>query len=962
MNPITRWIMGSLLLLTSYAKAHFTESYFSDTEVKGTSSINYVVTDTAGAFICGKAFNKIRYNSFIAKIDTDGRNIWCTSDYDTATILSIDAFIHSSDGYIYSAGTWHDMFGYAHFQLWKVDATYGTIVWKTPFTAYNYYVPDGSKILDYDSSKFIIVSPYDYDGSYYDMRVAFIDKHTGLTIQNKTAARMLGNNITFAVALDSERNFYHTYGDTIFKRSAANFDSIIWKKSYSFYDSLLDFGILYFDANDEMFGMGTGASLGWSNCRVSKFDRISGNKIWSHVNTYTVDANPIKVVDKFGQLYISWYHKYVGGNIVNYWTSKIDKQTTNGWDNYYPFHGVGTGVGWHSGGQQAALDIDVDDNGDIYETGYYGDANYGPEQWGILKLTGTTGNSIYENTLTEDSVNYNDLSQGMKVWLVHNVPHYIGVIERHHYPYDVYTDVTGAILRCNPTTGNFVYEQYLGGGYQFPSKTVSIKKVGHNNVVLKQTGRSITIELYDYANTLKWRKQIYKLYLITADLLSIDNTGTINVGAHNTGTASTPPYYNDTYTDSIFLFTLDTNGVFGNTAGFRMANNFPVYPIELANNGNDRVLFFRYGNGIACNKISNGTNSANVNLNVSYSPIFPSAQKVTADGPDSLVTVFVSRSSLSRVLIMNKNTLSYQLTDTIPLIKNINHVATLSNGNFLLTGNTSQSYDIALCLKAGTYDTLWAKTYSPNCEILKFAFNADSTYCYTMGYDNTLNNSARIVLRKLRVADGAQQWAYTYASNVTGNNYPLDIIYDKLRNHIVITGYVYDTTAAATLDNQVFVLITDDAGGIVGSYIKQGEFAGSNTGFCLGELADGRIWIGGNYSQHLYGKAGFIYDLGLPFVTETENFTRVDLTNKITCYPNPFTNNVNVQLQLNQNSNDVLLEVYDITGKRIYSEYKDEVGAGLMQCNFQLATSSGMYLLKATINGEVYCNRLMGVK
>ena len=72
----------------------------------------------------------------------------------------------------------------------------------------------------------------------------------------------------------------------------------------------------------------------------------------------------------------------------------------------------------------------MDRNNNVYLTGYYGDANYGPECWGILKLDSNTGDALYEVTITEDSSYYDDISIGLAACFI------IGLYILNEFGYD----------------------------------------------------------------------------------------------------------------------------------------------------------------------------------------------------------------------------------------------------------------------------------------------------------------------------------------------------------------------------------------------------------------------------------------------------------------------------------------------------------------------------------------------
>lgn len=76
---------------------------------------------------------------------------------------------------------------------------------------------------------------------------------------------------------------------------------------------------------------------------------------------------------------------------------------------------------------------------------------------------------------------------------------------------------------------------------------------------------------------------------------------------------------------------------------------------------------------------------------------------------------------------------------------------------------------------------------------------------------------------------------------------------------------------------------------------------------------------------------------------------------ELNLYPNPMSNNLNIQFELEEQL-AVNIEIYDFTGRKIKEIYKGTKNKGthLLSWNANSNTESGMYLLKMKINNSVY--------
>jgi Secretion system C-terminal sorting domain len=85
---------------------------------------------------------------------------------------------------------------------------------------------------------------------------------------------------------------------------------------------------------------------------------------------------------------------------------------------------------------------------------------------------------------------------------------------------------------------------------------------------------------------------------------------------------------------------------------------------------------------------------------------------------------------------------------------------------------------------------------------------------------------------------------------------------------------------------------------------------------------------------------------------------------KITAYPNPFVESANIGYTIPEAST-VTVEVFDISGKMVTTLYNGNQNAGSYVYNFSgknFASNSGIYVVKMTVNGNVYSQQMVQIR
>lgn len=917
----------------------FSESYFSDNEIKEGGGIGPFVKGDNSIYIGGRSFDNYKGEPFVMKLDTLGEVIWSTTSLDTLEYNCSAEYISDlflSGEYVYAISL-VQVASYKPKYLWKINANTGDIIWKELF--YSDYFKAPNHFLDYDSSKFL-VGYYESSGN---AKFAFISKVYGDTISTHKIGS--GYNVEFGLVHNSELDIYYSYRDSVYKASHSNPDSIIWRNALPASEFMNDYLEIHVDDNDSVFLFGRFDPFYSSNGKgkIAAVNSQDGNLIWVS-NAPGDEVREVNYIDANGFIFSTWRHAFVGGGQYNYWTSKIDKLTGNeDWSSNYNF----------GNGGEAALSLDKDGNGDLFLTGYFGDANYGPEDWGVLKLDGATGNNLYSLNISLDNQANDDLSIGIGVAIFNDKPYFVGNLETTNINGTRRTKIT--FVELENSSGNIQQLKYVGGDYQFRSRAIQIENLGaEKTVVFKQVGRSVSVEMYDFNKNLIWEKSILKDYILNGSDIIINDSSKIIVSAYSTKDTCADPFFS-AISDSVFLFYLDTLGNINEEFSFHLGTS-NTQPIEILDDGRNSFIFYHKNNSTFYRKIDSNGVSLEYGLDIPYYNKL-SRNKTTIDYSDSILYSFGYKNYNTRLIEINKNTLDTLSLGVIPFIKNVNYVSRIDLNNILISGKDYLNSDIIVSYNTSILDTNWTKTYSIQSEIYKTILNDDMSELYAIGLQ-----SVDVVLRKLNPINGDLIWSYYHSGTASQIDEPSDVVYDKYRGQIVLTGYQSDNNGIDA-DRNVFVEVVDTNGINVSSIIKTGDFTGDNIGYCAQVIQDGSVWVGGSRNDSVFGKAGFVFEIDTTLLFSSIEEVSDELRSGLfgfNVHPNPFSDIIYLNYEVLTANSSVNILIHDLTGRLVYSGAIQHQVKGKYIYSVNTGDLSGMYIIQLRINDSVYSARIVG--
>ncbi|NQU34013.1 MAG: T9SS type A sorting domain-containing protein [Bacteroidetes bacterium] len=653
------------------------------------------------------------------------------------------------------------------------------------------------------------------------------------------------------------------------------------------------------------------------------------------------------ITDK--NIFVTWQHTLHGGGYYSFNATNINKSSGNiKWQSAYKFTGVGLPAS-HSGGSASATSIDLDRNNNVYLTGYYGDANYGPECWGILKLDSNTGDALYEVTITEDSSYYDDISIGLAACYINDAPYFVGELQTGFEIGNKKSKTT--LIKLNEESGKVIRKKYVSGSYQYPSQTQQIEKFGdYNTIILKRLGRRTILELYNVNNNLSWDKLFNSSYLLIPEELSFIDNHTIIF------TASGYDKVNTNVLDSIYVYFINKYGLLKETYKFHIGTEY-AHPIEILNNGTNSFVFYEKMNNLFYRKIDENGLSSEYDLNININNIITQS-KYTVSNSDSTTLIFGMKDYCNRMIELNNTTHDTNDKVCFPDIQQINYVSKSINNSIIICGNDYNDNELIKSINLVTFETNWTNTFTTGKNTLKFVIDEDSSYLYTIGYHDNYST-----VRKINPHNGLESWEYLFKEDTFNIESPTDIDYDKNRSHLIITGFTRDGSKELNNSNVVIGII-DTSANIISTYTRSGDFKGENMGICANVLHDGSIWAGGRLNHSEYGKAGFIYELDSGFINGwDENISKPELNNiQIIAYPNPFAEYVNVEFNVPENNSTIILELYNMNGELFYLHQANKVPVGKYNFKINLINNSGLYLLKLQINKSISYQKLIRIE
>lgn len=760
----------------------------------------------------------------IAKINIAGEIVWSAT---TPTPMFTQQFGPSmtiklfEDGYIYGSSQ-----KYQSLQLlWKVNAQTGEVAWIIPFASNFSMVHAYTEI---DSTRFAAV----FSNSQYDTQLAIFNKATGAIIQ-QTQVNTSGNYF-YNTVLDEFGNLYLSYMDQVRKYNGTNINQMLWQKSYldgTAANHLDEIHKMYMDQTGDIFLFGrNGNTYGHGDGLIARINPFNGNLIWKIITTLD-DVKIVDFVDKNGCFYVTYQHTVFGGGTYNWRTAKVTKN--NGqilWSNILyvtPQAGASTDVTE----EQAALSLDVDCNGDVYQTGYYGANNFGPGNWGIMKLNGNSGAKIYDLTISEDSTAEDTQSQGTVAAVFNNSLVVLGQVE-----IGTSYESKALFVSVNPNNGSILARHDITAGYTFNSSVVDIVNEDTSSLVLKQVGKSL--KLNHYINGIPyWEADIPTNNTTFGKNLAL-TYNSIYVLGRNVLSSTTSPFYQQA-TNQIALYKIDRISGFTQSIQYISAIQGNSRPIEIVADSLKSYLFYSNGDSIYYRSWDGITLTSEFLLD-------SLTQYQISNQNSSIIYNEASRlivATSSGIFQINKTTLVKSPFLSYPQQMEISSIS--GTGNTLYVAGKSGGNAIAVSIDLSNQSINWFMSYPTVDNFTQIS--TDGYFIYVSATSGTTES-----IRQLALNDGTEIWAQNIPS---GGNTVSSLSITTSNNHdfVLVCGEIIEPTGGSN----AFITMVSNNGTLLQNYLLDDEIGSESYLSTSAAINDSTVWIGGVYntaSQPKYGR------------------------------------------------------------------------------------------------------------
>lgn len=132
--------------------------------------------------------------------------------------------------------------------------------------------------------------------------------------------------------------------------------------------------------------------------------------------------------------------------------------------------------------------------------------------------------------------------------------------------------------------------------------------------------------------------------------------------------------------------------------------------------------------------------------------------------------------------------------------------------------------------------------------------------------------------------------------------------------------------------------------------VNDASGSGLNNGqYIIADLNSNILWAGKSFTYKAISEFAYDITIDIPEASNIQTFS---------VYPNPVSDNLNIEFNLNQNSN-VKLTMTDMVGKVIYQNNSKTEAAGLLNYNINTSgLNSGMYLLLLQVGNETITRKV----
>lgn len=518
-------------------------------------------------------------------IDSNLNVLWNYSDCDTSHLLSngrrINNVIIGSDDFLYTISNNTD-----GQEVTKVNPTNGRIVWRRHLGS---YFVSMRGMLDLDSLRLLVISN---DNVYFT-----INKQTGI-LGTPKPININPNRTTVlhSAVIDSNRIVYLLMSDSIYRIDFDTAAHFRWSRAHSSILMNSDGGRLLLDQDHSLYCFATkilpNQGSNEEGC-VLKLNTLTGGLEFTTGIGFWGDITFADVAVKDSCFYLCYRNKNVGGGRQKLVYAKTNKYNGNLiWSHSCDFSQKNYPA-TITAGNDGATSIMVDEQNDVYISGYVKAQNYLDGYFAYFKVNGENGDTIYthvvfhQNIIIRKSSGYGIFKLGTKYVCFGSLN--VGV-----HPQSGYEINRMMILQFNPNNGLPISNKYIRWTLAYPSSTLRTVPYKNGIIALKQYGNELRVDYTDFNLNKIWEYRISTksdVFTIGQELYFLDST--IYVTAYRLTSPFLPT--NNSMVDSLKLFRMNNNGVLTGEFSLGQKIQFSLtQPLNVISFGKDSCLFFHY--------------------------------------------------------------------------------------------------------------------------------------------------------------------------------------------------------------------------------------------------------------------------------------------------------------------------------------------------------------------------------
>ena len=746
----------------------------------------------------------------IRKLDTLGQVVWSTSEKDTLPPPDMPrcvALQHKGDGFIYAIFTFTNSSSF-FFQVWKVDAKNGDIVYKTtkPHNGNAHF----SNLHPYGKDTLIFL----YTDTYPPpLNLNVLETNSGKIVQSLDLGIVYDNR--YELTTDHKHNIFYSKRDTIFNISLKNGLTRKWSRIVPGQDYSV-ISQLHFDTTDgEVYCFGE-IQPRMREVFIQKIAPSTGELIWSKALPQ-FQEHYFRTASFFGQhIYSTWKLSNTGSADIG--VAKLDKQNGNiEWAHLHRYIG-------NVPQEQTFEAICVNETG-IYLTGFYtvfaGNVNLN-RNWGVVKIDPGTGLKLFTTLITKDAIpNYTD-SYGVGIYAFQNRVLCMGNrVYRTHLTEEL-------AVTLDLASGNILEEKKIGGYAQFNAQTLHLQELANGSfIAIQQLGKIPSIALLDEKGQVTWRGLMPEEFEIKRVKVLADTT-VLLVG--QTIYAFNPQTKKMTY----LAFVLSDANTYGPYLADVVAdpslNEFFIsYHSQVSSSYKVNVqMFYRQGSGWVYGPAAD--------LIATTPDAIPSSQLMLDLNTDAFVSVVYG--GLAHIRKSNR-----QVTDFRYRYARIFTHIDYYQQNFILAGGYDDKENVVLVkIDRNTLNEVWVDTLKIKGKSIKWIRGEQDSIIYiACSYVNKFLSIIKYNVEARRIV-----WSKTLREEEKDRLFFTDISFNRQDQYAMITGYLQNGDA----QDQVFIIAVDADGSVLANMNQNGEFPGYNRGLVLNSPASSPYtFIGGSLNK-----------------------------------------------------------------------------------------------------------------